>query len=223
MTSKLEHRRREPAPGVFRLVLPLPFPGLHRVNAYLLKDDADATLIDCGINDPSEEHDHGWDDLAAALAACDTQPTDVKRLVITHPHIDHYGMAARLVETTGCELWMHRHSDSELEMYRDPDSAIRKLRELLAGHIASAEELDELTAFEDWRPFISGVVEANRWLDGGEAFIAAGRTWYIVHVPGHSPGHICVWNPERRILVSGDHLLPEITPHIDFKKWEAED
>ena len=104
----MKHRRREPATGVFRLTLPLPFPGFDRVNAYLLtEDDGAVTMVDCGIFDPSPEKDHGWDELVAALAACDVSPSQVRRLVVTHHHIDHYGMAGRVVEASGCDLYMH--------------------------------------------------------------------------------------------------------------------
>ncbi|MGH2729393.1 MAG: MBL fold metallo-hydrolase, partial [Actinomycetota bacterium] len=218
----MQHSRREPAEGVFRLVLPLPFPGLHRVNAYLLADDAGATLVDCGIHDPAPERDHGWADLADALAACDVTPGDVARLVVTHPHIDHYGMAGTVLARTGCEFWMHGLAQPELEMYRDPEASARRLHAMLADHGVSEEELDELTAFEDWRPFVSEVVDASKWLRGGETFSAGGRTWGIVHTPGHSAGHICLWSEQGRLLISGDHLLPTITPHIDFRRGDED-
>jgi glyoxylase-like metal-dependent hydrolase (beta-lactamase superfamily II) len=218
----MRHRRREPAKDVFRLVLPLPFPGLHRVNAYVLADADGATLVDCGIHDPAPERDHGWEDLVEALAACDLRPQDVGRLVITHPHIDHYGMAARFVEETGCELWMHEMAQPELQLYRDPAAAAERLRTMLSDHGVGEEEVDELTAFEDWRSFVSGVVDATKWLRGGESFSAGERTWEIVYTPGHSVAHVCPWTAEGRLLISGDHLLPTITPHIDFKRGDED-
>lgn len=220
----MEHRRREPAPGVFRLVLPLPFPGLDRVNAYLIDDGADATLVDCGIYNPAPEDEHGWMHLVRAVEACGFSIERISRLVITHPHIDHYGMAGRVIEESGCELWMHSHSTEELEMYRDPEEAKRKLREMLAAHVGGGpDELDELVAYEDWRPFVHSVVEPTHPLDGGETCSIGDRTWEFVHVPGHSPAHIVLWSASDAILISGDHLLGAITPHIDFKKWEEED
>src|SRR5688572_18250442 len=127
-----EHRRREPAPGVFRLVLPLPFPGLDRVNAFLLAGD-EPVLVDCGMFLP-DDPDHGWGEVVGALATCDLAPSDVKRLVITHPHIDHYGMAGRFVEETGCELVMHAEAGLDLEMYRDPAGVVARVRALFADH-----------------------------------------------------------------------------------------
>ena len=170
-----------------------------------------------------DDEGHGWGDVEAAFAACDARPDDVVRLVVTHTHIDHYGMAARFVETTGCELWMHHASEHDLELYEDPAERIEHLRELLADHGVSQDEIDELTAFEDWRRFISGVVRPTKELDGGEAFSVADRRWDIVYTPGHAESHICLWTADDRLFISGDHLLPTITPHIDFERGGEED
>jgi glyoxylase-like metal-dependent hydrolase (beta-lactamase superfamily II) len=219
----VNHRRREPAPGVFRLVLPLPFPGLNAVNAFLFADDDGATLVDCGIRDPQPAGDHGWDEVVAAFEAAGAAVGDVVRLVVTHTHVDHYGMAARIVEETGCELWMHRRAHEDLELYRDPAGSKANLRELLADHGAGPDELEELTQFEDWRAFVAGVVDATHACEGGETFRAGGREWTVVYTPGHARSHVCLWSEDDGILVSGDHLLPTITPHIDFERGGDED
>lgn len=216
-----EHRRLEPAPGIFRLVLPLPFPVLDHVNAFLLAAD-EPVLVDCGIYLP-DETDHGWPDVSAAFEASGIKPTDVKRLVITHPHIDHYGMAGRFVAETGCELWMHEEAQSDLEVYRDPQAVIGRLRQMFADHGVSGTDLDELVAYEDLRSLVSEVIEPTRPLSGGERLKVGKREWEVVYTPGHSRAHICLWSGEDRILISGDHLLPTITPHIDFKRGEDED
>ncbi len=208
---------------MLRLSLPLPFPGLDRVNAYLLRDDDGDTLVDCGIYFPDDEHAHGWDDLVTALQAPDSAPGNVRRLVVTHPHIDHYGMAGRLVEEVGCELWMHAASTDDLELYRDPEGVAAGLRKMFADHGVEPEVLDELTAYEDWRPFVSAIVEPTTPVRDGDEFACGGRTWTVIHTPGHSHAHICLFEPQSRTLMSGDHLLGSITPHIDFKRGEDED
>ena len=223
MPKPIEHRRREPAPAIFRLVLPLPFPGLDRVNAYVLAGD-EPMLVDCGIYLPDPaDHDHGWDHVVAALDTCGMKPGDVKTLLITHPHIDHYGMAGRFVAETGCELWMHEESQSDLEVYRNPQAVIDRLKAMFADHGVSGSDVDELVAYEDWRSLVSDVIEPTRALAGGERFKVGEREWEIVYTPGHSRAHVCLWSAADRILISGDHLLPTITPHIDFKRGEDED
>ena len=218
----IKHRRREPAPGIFRLALPLPFPGLHRVNAYLLAGDEPA-LVDCGIYLLEEDEDHGWKDIVAAFDACGMAPGDVKRLIITHPHIDHYGMAGRFVSETGCELWMHEEAQVDLEIYRNPGSVVERLRQMFTDHGVSRDVLDELVKYEDWRGFVSDVIEPTRTVAGGERFKVGEREWEFVYTPGHSRAHVCLWSEADRVLISGDHLLPTITPHIDFKRGEDED
>lgn len=216
----LDHRRREPAPGVFRIILPLPFPGLDRVNAYVLKSEDEVVLVDVGLYFPDEEHDHGWDHLVEALATCEVRPEDVTRLILTHTHIDHYGMAGRLKEESGCELWIHHEGDDELDILRDPSKHAAELRETYSDHGVPADQLEELTRFEDWTRFVHSVVDADRWLQGDEEFSVGERSWRCVYTPGHSRSHLCFWSDEESLLISGDHLLPTITPHIDFRRGE---
>jgi glyoxylase-like metal-dependent hydrolase (beta-lactamase superfamily II) len=219
----IEHRRREPAPGVFRLVLPLPFKGLERVNAYLLVDPAGCTLVDCGIFQPGLTPEFGWDELVASMRACDFEPADVARLVVTHPHVDHYGMAGRFVSETRAELVMHERSHNDLGAYRDPVGAAKRVGDLLEGFGVPREELSELTAFEDWRSYVSEVVEATTHVRGGETFVCGGRSWSVVYTPGHSAAHICLYSESDGLLISGDHLLPTVTPHIDFAERGEDD
>ena len=189
------------------------------MNAYLLHDDAGSFLVDCGMWDPNAD-DGGFAELRAAVEVTGHTLEDIKALVITHAHIDHFGMAGRVVEATGCELWMHEGARDQLEMYGDPDTLSGEMRAMLADHGASSDEIDELTGFEDWRPFVHTMSGATRWLKGDETFDVGGRTWTVVHTPGHDAAHICLWSEQDRILISGDTLLGSVTPHIDFRRGD---
>ncbi len=207
-------RRLQPAPGIDRLVMPLPFQGLDRVNAYALSDgDGGISLVDCGIF----QEGRGAGPLKEALTASGAALKDVRRLVITHPHPDHYGLASLLVEKTGCELWMHSDARADLDVYRDPGAAADTLSAALAHHGVPASELTELRAYEDWRPFISGVVEASHWLEGEELLTDGARSWQVIHTPGHDRAHVCLWSQSDGLLISGDTLLSSITPHVDHR------
>lgn len=221
MSHGPDHRRREPAAGVFRLVLPLPFPGLESVNCYLLADDDGPTLVDCGLSDPALE-DGGWPHLVGSLAALEVSPSDIKRLVITHVHIDHYGLAARVREESGCEVVFHSGSDDDLEVLRDPGAVTARLRATLVDHGVPEEELDELTSYEDWRGYVHDVIDPDVWLEGGETLEIGARRWLVVHTPGHARGHICLYDEVNGLMITGDHLLPSITPHIDFRRGEGD-
>jgi glyoxylase-like metal-dependent hydrolase (beta-lactamase superfamily II) len=216
----IEHRRREPAPGVFRLILPLPWPGLDRVNAYVLTSGEGATIVDCGINDPGSGGEYGWEAFLEALGALDLSPKDIQRLLVTHPHVDHYGLAGRLVRETGCELSMHAQCGEELSIYRDPDGARHRMAEMLADHGLESGEIEEILSFEDLTAFVSEVVEPTAPVHGGEEYKIGTRTWLVVHTPGHSRSHVCLWSAEDRLLIAGDHLLQTITPHIDFRRGD---
>jgi glyoxylase-like metal-dependent hydrolase (beta-lactamase superfamily II) len=196
----------------------LPFPGLDEVNAYLLDDGDTATLIDVGLYVPDEDRDHGWDHVVEALAACDRTPSDIGRLIITHTHIDHYGMAGRMKEVSGCEIWIHKAGAEELDHYRDPEKHAEELRETYADHGVSPEEVQELTKYEDWSHFLHSVVGTDRWLEGDEKLSVGGRDWEFLHTPGHARSHVCLWNERDSLFVSGDHLLGSITPHIDYRR-----
>src|SRR5919112_3525462 len=101
----------EVAPGLHRLALPLGIHGVSTVSAYLLAGDGADTLVDCGIAAaPTADGDPGPDGTAAleaALTACGSGFELVERLVVTHAHIDHFGLAGGVVRRRGGALWMH--------------------------------------------------------------------------------------------------------------------
>ncbi|MFY9933206.1 MAG: MBL fold metallo-hydrolase [Streptosporangiaceae bacterium] len=213
----------EVAEGVFRLALPL---GIHRipsVNAYLLPDPAGDTLIDCGIyaSAPRDggETDDGTGAVGDALASCGRGFDDLARLVITHAHIDHYGIAGEVVRRSGADLWMHAQTDLDRAKYAHPDRAVDRRTLMLADHGLYGDTLAAAsTGLRDWIPVMPSIGRPTTRLHGGEKLSGGGRTWEILHTPGHSPGHICLWSAEDRLLCSGDHLLKSISPPVTFER-----
>jgi glyoxylase-like metal-dependent hydrolase (beta-lactamase superfamily II) len=212
----------EVADGVFRLALPLGIHGVPTVSAYLLRGDDGDTLVDCGIAAGVDGGDPGPDGTAAvsaALVAAGGTLERLERLVVTHAHIDHFGLAGEVVRRSGGELWMHRRTDLDLAKYDDPDEAVDRRALMLADHGLYGAELTESSeGLRDWMPVMPSIGRPSRLLDGGERFAAGGRTWEIVHTPGHSPGHVCLWNAEERLLCSGDHLLQVVSPPVTFER-----
>ncbi|MGH2660399.1 MAG: MBL fold metallo-hydrolase [Actinomycetota bacterium] len=211
-------RRLEPAPGIFRLVLPLPVHGVKSVNTYLLRDESGSVLVDCGASLPEAAGGHGLKDLTAALEACGASLDEIRALLVTHPHIDHYGMACLLVNTTGAEVWMHPAGHLDFLAYADPEGERARLRRVLTEHGVEAADIETLAdvIILDWAPYLSGVVEGTRHLWGGECLRIGVREWEVLFTPGHSRAHLCLWCAEERILLSGDHLLPGISSPIEF-------
>ncbi len=89
-------------PGIWRLRLPLPWPGVPHCNAYAVAAGDGVVLFDCGLHEPGS-----LAQLERAMEQVGLHLSDVRLLVCTHAHSDHYGQAASVVEASGCELWMH--------------------------------------------------------------------------------------------------------------------
>lgn len=204
--------------GVTRMPLPV---GLHRietVNVYALADGDRVTLVDCGVW-RADTDDDGLTALETALRGAGYELRDVARIIVTHAHIDHYGLAGRLMELTGAELWMHALTDLDCEKYRHPDTAVARRRDTYADHgLPEADWKSVAHGLEEWLPYLYSVVEASTRLRGGEWIGIGGRDWEVVHTPGHSVGHICLWSPRLGALLSGDHLLPGVTPPVTFER-----
>jgi glyoxylase-like metal-dependent hydrolase (beta-lactamase superfamily II) len=208
----------EVAPGVFRLVLPLGIHGIQSVNGYLIADAHAATLVDCGIW-TGDAHGRGTRALEEGLGACGFALTQIRRLVITHAHIDHYGIAGEVVRHTGAELWMHELTDLDVAKYQNPDAAVDRSQQMLADHGMYGSDLERAsTGLRDWLPVMPSVATPSTRLKGGERFDADGRAWEVLHTPGHSPGHVCLWSQQDRLLLSGDHLLPVIASPVTFER-----
>jgi glyoxylase-like metal-dependent hydrolase (beta-lactamase superfamily II) len=204
--------------GIARVVLPIGVNAVESVNCYLLPDGDRVTVIDCGVWRP-DLSDGGLAALEAGVEGAGYALADVGRVVVTHAHIDHYGLAGRLMELTGAELAMHTMTDLDCEKYRHPDTARARRRDTYADHGVSEDERGDLAHhLTRWLPYLHSVVEASRRLRGGEDLVIGGETWQVVHTPGHSLGHVCLWSPARRTLLSGDHLLPGITPPVTFER-----
>jgi glyoxylase-like metal-dependent hydrolase (beta-lactamase superfamily II) len=210
--------------GVFRLILPLGIHGIPSVNGYLLADDDGDTLVDCGIalEDPDvvdRADDDGTGPLQAALAECGSSFNRLARIVITHAHIDHFGVAGQVVRRSDADLWMHAETDRDLAKYADPDAAVGRRGQMLADHGLEGDDLDEASSvLLHWMPVMPSIGRPSHLVNGGETFEAAGRSWRVVPTPGHSPGHICLWAEQDRLLCSGDHLLKNISPPVTFER-----
>ena len=212
--------------GVHRLALPLGIHGVPTVSAYLLHgDDGDGgdTLVDCGIAAAAEDGgDPGPDGTAALEAALHLAGSTLERLarlVVTHAHIDHFGLAGEVIRRSGAELLMHRRTDLDLAKYADPEEAVDRRALMLADHGVYGRELTETSeGLRDWLPVMPSIGRPTILVDGGERMTAGGRTWEVVHTPGHSPGHVCLWNADDRLLCSGDHLLQIVSPPVTFER-----
>ena len=204
--------------GITRVVLPIGVNAVQSVNCYVLADGDRVTVVDCGVWRP-DLPDGGLAALTAGLNGAGYALGDVGRIVVTHAHIDHYGLAGKVMEETGAQLVMHAMTDLDCEKYRHPDTARARRRDTYEDHgVSEAERMDLADHLTRWLPYLHSVVEASTRLRGGERLEIGGDAWDVVHTPGHSLGHVCLHSPARGVLLSGDHLLPGITPPVTFER-----
>ncbi len=124
-----------PIEGITCIPLAVGVNGVETVNVYAIDDGGALTLVDCGVWRPAADgSDTGLAGLERGLRTAGFELRDVSRIVVTHAHIDHYGLAGRLMELTGAELWMHAMTDLDCEKYRHLDTAILRRRDMYADH-----------------------------------------------------------------------------------------
>jgi glyoxylase-like metal-dependent hydrolase (beta-lactamase superfamily II) len=141
----------------------------------------------------------------------------VRLLVCTHAHADHYGQAAAVVDRTGCELWMHPNHGHMSRAASDPEFYLEQRLEIARLSGVSAEALRRyLERRRDTDTGIARVIEPDRPLVEGVTVGSDLGEWQVVETPGHAPSHVCLWQPQRRLLISGDHLLGRVSLYFDY-------
>src|SRR6476661_6315794 len=175
-------------PGLWRLRLPLPWPGVPHCNAW---------AIAAGDGIVRVEH--------------------VRLLVCTHAHSDHYGQAGPVTDRAGCELWMHPDHAHMTAGQEDPEASLARRMEIARSAGVPQEPLERYMEARRGMPSgIARLVEPDRDLVDGVRFESDLGAWEVVETPGHAPSHVCLWQPERRLLISGDHLLGRVSLYYDF-------
>ena len=191
-------------PGVWRLRLPLPWPGVPHGNVWAVAADGGVVLFDTGIGGRGRLRQF---DLALAQAGFGLE--DVKLLVCTHSHTDHYGLAAPIVEEAGCELWMHPRWGHIRLLADDPAAALEQRIEVArqSGVPPAALERYRESREGDQETGVEAIAEPDRELVPGVEVETDLGTWQVHETPVHAPSHVVLNQPERRLMISGDHLL----------------
>jgi glyoxylase-like metal-dependent hydrolase (beta-lactamase superfamily II) len=198
--------------GVWRLRLPLPWPGVPHCNAWAVAARDGVVLFDCGLHEPGSPAQ-----LERAMAQCDLRLEDVRLLVCTHAHSDHYGQAASVVDASGCELWMHPDHAHMRAAIDSPDEVQARRFEVALQSGVPVQPLREWSQSARERGSgIARLVEPDRELVAGVVVDTDLGPWSVVETPGHAPSHVCLHQPDRRLLISGDHLLGRVSLYFDY-------
>ncbi|MEQ9639647.1 MAG: MBL fold metallo-hydrolase [Alphaproteobacteria bacterium] len=200
------------APGVGWVRMPLKLTGLSHINLWLLDDGDGWTIVDTGIN--THQIRELWDQVFdTALAG-----RPVTRVICTHFHPDHMGLAGWISERWNCRLWATRtewlfgrmlYLDSQP---KTPDFFVDHYRKV--GFGAEALEIIASRSYENYAKSVWPIPEQYRRIVNGETIRIGGRDWRVVCGYGHAPEHACLYCPETGVMISGDQILPKITPHI---------
>lgn len=191
--------------GIHRLAIPTPFM-VGRVNAYLI-EDSPLTLIDSGPNSGK-----ALDELEQALAARGHAIEDIELLVVSHQHIDHFGLASILARRSGAEVAALDVLGPFLAAYgKESDLEDRFAQEIMLSNGVPQEVVTALGAvsagFRGW----GSAVEVTRLLSDGEELKLRDRTLRVLHRPGHSPSDTVFLDEQRSILIAADHLIAHIS------------
>ena len=208
------------AEGVLWSALPLPpaMKGLGAVNVYALEGEDGWTLVDAGLD---------WSGGRAALEGLLAGPLSGKplaRVILTHHHPDHVGLAG-LLAGRGAEIWASRTAWLYARMLT-LDARERPAPEQVAFRRRGGVTGAALAAFAAARPFnfsdaVGALPPAFRALDEGQRLAIGGRDWVVRLGEGHAPAHATLWSDDA-LMIAGDQVLPGISPNIGVWPTEPE-
>ncbi len=206
------------APGVHWLRMPLPFALTH-INLWALEDGEGWTLIDTGMQTPQIAA--AWDKLLDGPMG----KRPVHRVICTHMHPDHIGMAGWLTRRFGCPLWITRLEYVTCRMLvadtgrEAPADALRFYQ--AAGWKSS--ELEQYKArFGSFGKLVYALPDSYRRVRDGDSLVIGAHRWRAVVGRGHSPEHLCLHCPQLGLMISGDQVLPRITSNVSVFPTEPD-
>ncbi len=202
--------------GVHQLKIPMRHNPLGYTYSYLLKESK--TLIDAGI--PSWE---AFSALEKQLSELEIRVKDLKRVIITHMHNDHVGLIDYIRERADVKTLAHRVAEErqqeQIKIYKEMYKNTSEELQLMGG--GSFQQF--LSRFEHAFREDPEPLRLDHLLEDGNTLDLPDAKLTVIWTPGHAAEHICLHDAERRILFSGDHVLPKITSHVSLHTWEKRD
>lgn len=207
------------ADGLYWARMPLPF-ALKFINVWLADDGDGWSVIDTGV--PVPDAKDNWRSLFSGRMAGEP----VRRMVVTHMHPDHVGNAGWIARKhPGARLWMSRLEYTTCRMLI-ADTGREAPEEGITFYRRAGWDDAQIQNYKDrFGGFGRGVApmpDAYRRLQDGDAFEMGGGTWHVIVGSGHSPEHVCLYEPERNLLISGDQILPRISSNVSVFPTEPD-
>ena len=209
----------ETAPGVLWMQLPLPW-ALNHVNAYALDDGDGWTVIDTGLD--TTRIRAVWESLLTGPLG----GRPLRRVVVTHHHPDHVGLAGWLCERAGAELVMPRTGYLMSRMLRAEEQSLPP-REVVAFYRRAGMDAELLAQRRTERPFnfvdwVAPLPLSYTRIREGDRIRMGGRDWSIRMGEGHAAEHATFWEEGGDLVIGGDQLLPGISPNLGVQPTEPE-
>jgi glyoxylase-like metal-dependent hydrolase (beta-lactamase superfamily II) len=197
-------------PGLWSIPVPIPDNPLRYVLVYALELDNGVAIVDAGWNT-----EDAWMALSNGLEEAGGSISDVQAVLVTHIHPDHYGLAGRVREESGAWIGLHPDDAEMLQArYIDTDNLLARMRVFLQEAGVPPTKLPDLNFASMMIRGQVTMAEPDVLFEDGRRVDISGWDLRTVWTPGHSPGHVCFYSHEHRLLLSGDHVLPRITPNI---------
>jgi len=207
------------ADGLFWVRFPLPME-LDHINLWLLEHQGGFVLIDTGL--AYEGGRAAWALLEERVLAA----KPLRLIVVTHLHPDHAGLAAWLQARHGVPVWTSRRTEGQMRQLLEPGTPERleERRAFFRSHgLTDAHSLGPSLAGDRYRAHVSGVPEIAHHPEDSEEVTWDTGTWRWLATDGHAAGHLCLHEPARRVLITGDQILPTISPNVSLNGWSADD
>lgn len=203
----------EVAPGIIQLKIPIPNNPLENLNCYLIEGTDGWLMVDTGWFTPET-----FDAMKDGLMGLKIDLMDIATIVITHIHPDHFGLAGRIKEISPrIELLTHRFEADLIESrYIKLRDLRQKIGAMLSRHGVPQYKISELESSSLPAMEYVRITVPDSTLYGGETILTGTYDLEVIWTPGHSIGHVCLYEPKNQLLFSGDHILPKITPSVGY-------
>lgn len=204
------------ADGITWLRMPLPF-SLNHINLWLLRDDNGWVIVDTGVNTRTSRD--VWNTTFETAMGSDP----VTHVIATHLHPDHVGCAGWLVHQFNVDLWMTREEYMICRVLVN-DTGREAPEEALRFYTAAGYSDEQLQKYKEnfgmFGRVVAALPQSYKRMQDGDLLSFAGQEWEVIVGRGHSPEHACLYDRTRNILISGDQILPTISPNVSV--WPTE-
>jgi len=188
---------------IYQVQIPIPFP-LKTVNVYVIEDEP-LTLVDTGVNS-----ENGLKKLGTFLRSIDHDITEIKRIILTHGHLDHFGLASRISALSSAEIIIHSADKQKVKEGLYP---LKQCKEVLLRNGIPLPIIEKIIEYWESNRSLWEPLHHCTLVNEDTMILFRNFTLKIIHCPGHSPGSICLFHEKEKILFSGDHIIEGIIPN----------